>query len=159
MCISLVAALAASLGACRGPKRPPTPNPDRDPLAMLGGPARPAPKLEDLLALHPLGDQSYRADLLAIDADRSIFLVQSRRGIAPHFRRTHRERTCVLAGSGTCWVEHRSYPAVAGSAFKIEPGATHRVTSSDDGSVLVALSVFEPPLAAIDDDRTAVDAR
>lgn len=148
--------LAAGLTACGGPRRPPPPRPDRDPLALLGGSdGTAAPTVADLLAAYPLGGEPFRADLLASTDEHSIFLVQSRRGVPAHFHRTHRERTHVLSGSGTCFVDTRSYPAVEGSAFRIEAGLVHRVEATG-GAPLVALVIYEPPMATFDEDRVRV---
>jgi mannose-6-phosphate isomerase-like protein (cupin superfamily) len=153
-----VAAALALTGACGGPRRPAPPKPDHDPLALLGG-SGPAerPTLAALLARYPLGDAQQRTDLLAADAERSIFLVQTRRGVPAHFHRSHRERAWVLAGSGTCYVDGRTYPAVPGSAFVVQPGLVHRVVDDGSGAPLVALAVFEPPVTSIDEDRVKVE--
>ncbi|MCE9636927.1 MAG: cupin domain-containing protein [Planctomycetes bacterium] len=151
--VAVVVSTLLTITACGGPRRPAAPKPDRDVLALIGG-GNPdaAPDLGTLLASYPLGDAPFRADLLASNDSCSVFLVQSRAGVPEHFHRTHRERAWVLAGSGTCVIGESSYPAVAGSVFNVAPQKVHRVDAEGDAP-LVALAVFEPPLASIDADR------
>lgn len=153
------AALAAclALAACRTGRRPPAPVPERVPDAALeireADPASDGADAQALLTAYPLGDALRRTDLLAVSDAWSLHLVQTRRAAAPHRRSGRRERVYVLSGSGTAMVEGRSYPAVAGTALRIEAGAV-RALYPDDGTVFALLVWHEPPLREFDDDRT-----
>ena len=153
---ALCLAAALLLPACRAPIRPDAPPPDRDPLVILGGSeAAPPPTIADLTAARPLGSDPWRADFLAGTDAWSAFLVQSRRGVKPSYLRAHRERLWVLSGSGTCIVDGKSYPAVAGSAFVVDAGKVRRIASDAD-TPFVALVVIEPAVESLETDRVDV---
>lgn len=153
---ALAAALVLGGTACAGPRAAPELAPGGDPLALLAeGPDAPRPSLAMLLAAHPLGDAPFRADLVSATSERTAYLVQTRRGIPPHFHRTHVERAWVLAGSGTFQQGAAASPAREGAAFVVPAGTVH-AAACDPGSTLVVLAVFEPPMASIDEDRVRV---
>ena len=148
-------------GACasdsRTPRAPP-PEPAADGnRAVATDEPDPACDLAALLARHPLGDAPFRTDLLAVTETTSFHLVQTRRAIVPHVHRDHRERTAVLAGTGTVVVEGSTYPAVPGALFRIDAGKVH-AAYPDEGVVLVALVCYEPPLEDPSTDRVPVTA-
>jgi mannose-6-phosphate isomerase-like protein (cupin superfamily) len=125
------------------PKRPPTPGPD---VSQMTG----TTELRPYLDAYPLGMLGSRMDLLATTEERSMHLVQTRRGTGRMYRPSHTETLYVLTGSGICEIGDRSYPAKPGAAFKIAPGVVHSLTA-DEGAVVVAVAYFEPPLVDPDD--------
>lgn len=152
-----VAAIPFAASACGSPQTPPAPPPEPPRTAGSAAtvPPDPARDLEALLAAHPLGDAPTRADLLAVTETCSFHLVQTRRAIVPHFHRGHRERATVLAGSGTVVIADRTYPAVPGALFRMDPGVVH-AAYPEEGTVLVALVCYEPPMEDRDADRVTV---
>jgi len=146
---SVVAALA--LGACRT-QRTPTGTRAKPPayatleVLRMGG----ATALQPYLDLYPLGDAGARVDLLAQTDERSMHLVQTRRGVPRHYHPKRTETVYVLRGTGVCYVGDRSYPVTPGATFKIAPGVPHSVTVDGDDPI-VAIAYFEPPLGDADD--------
>lgn len=146
----LLAALlaACALGSCRSPRRP-------DALPQEVDQLRDPRALGPYLEAYPLGDRGVRVDLLAATAERSMHLVQARRVIPAHYHPTRTEISYVVTGRGTVFVDGRSYPAVAGSAFRVLAGTVHSVHPEEDAP-LVAVVYFEPPLLE-GTDRVLVD--
>jgi mannose-6-phosphate isomerase-like protein (cupin superfamily) len=140
LCVAgLLAVGLAGVGACRKPVRP---APPREHEALRGRLDQRA--LGPYLEAYPLGELGTRSDLLGHDPQRSMHLVQVRRALPAHSHVAHTERVYVLTGRGTVYVEDRSYPAVPGSAFRLDPGVTHSV-HPDPGETLVAVVFREPP--------------
>jgi len=152
-----VAAIPFAATDCGSPQTPPAPPPEPPRLAARAEIAVPDPArdLEALLAAHPPGDAPTRSDLLAVTETHSFHLVQTRRAIVPHYHRGHRERATVLAGSGTVVIADRTYPAVPGALFRMDPGVVH-AAYPEEGAVLVALVCYEPPMEDRDADRVVV---
>ena len=152
--------LAAALAGCRSQATSPPPVPPR-----RAAPAAPAaetlrdggaPALKPYLEQYPLGDAGLRIDCLGTTDERSIHLVQARRGIGRHIHPARTETVYVLTGTGTCYVGDRSYPIRPGSTFKIAPGTPHSALP-DAGATIVAVAYFEPPLGD-EDDRVPVES-
>jgi mannose-6-phosphate isomerase-like protein (cupin superfamily) len=154
---AVVAALlcAAAVGGCQSRQRTPeAPPPPREPkleaLRRGGDPA-----LQPLLDAYPLGDKPARVDLLGATRKRSTHLVQARKPLPRHYHPTRTETVHVLTGSGACYVGEKPYPITPGATFRIAPGVVH-AAFPDEGSTIVAVSWFEPPLVDVD-DRVYVD--
>jgi len=136
------------LGACKGAQRTPA-HPSKPPRvdALQMGDAN---ALKPYLEAYPLGMLGSRIDLLASTTERSMHLVQTRRGTGRFRRPTRTETLYVLTGTGICEVGDKSYPVAPGATFKIAPGVVHSMTATD-GAVVVAVAYFEPPLVDADD--------
>jgi len=144
-----------ALGACGSPQKTPAPprkpSPPKLETLQQGG----EPALKPYLDAYPLGETGTRVDLLAATPERSMHLVQTRRGLARHYHPDRVETVYVLTGSGVCYVGDRSYPVAPGATFRIAAGVVHSVRPSE-GAVVVAIAYFEPPLVD-GDDRVFVD--
>jgi mannose-6-phosphate isomerase-like protein (cupin superfamily) len=152
------AVLAVAFAGCSAPRTPPPVAPRRPaqsaPTAESlrdGG----APALKPYLEQYPLGESGLRIDCLGTTEERSIHLVQAKRGIGRHIHPARTETIYVLTGTGTCYVGDRSYPIRPGSTFRIAPGTPHSALP-DAGSTIVAVAYFEPPLGD-EDDRVPVE--
>lgn len=143
--------LLPAAAGCRSPKRP------KAPAGVASAPrARgieaflQSDQLQPYLDAYPLAEKGTRVDLLAHSPQRSLHLVQTKKVIAEHHHPKRTEIAYVLTGRGTCYVGGRSYPATPGSTFRIEPGVRHSV-HPEEGSTLVAVVYYEPPLVEGDD--------
>jgi len=151
----LAAVVLVALSACRGQRTPVRKAdaakrlPVSPEIEKLRHGATPT-ELKPYLDAFPLGDMATRADLLATTPQRSMHLVQTRRGIARHFHPTRTETVYVLRGAGTCFVGDHSYPVTPGATFKIAPKVVHSVAAAE-GETIVAVVYFEPPLVGADD--------
>jgi mannose-6-phosphate isomerase-like protein (cupin superfamily) len=142
---ALVLALAAGCRSQRTPKALPAPPVAKSEPVLTGAVA-----LQPYLDAYPLSDGDTRMDLVAATARRSMHLIQAR---VPLPRQSHPQRTetmYVLTGSGTCYVGDHSYPLAPGSTFRIRPGVPLSL-HPDEGTTLVAVAWFEPPMTADDD--------
>lgn len=150
--------VAVAFAGCRSQRTPPPVAPHRPAQAAAaaeslreGG----APALKPYLEQYPLGEAGLRIDCLGTTVERSIHLVQARRGIGRHVHPARTETVYVLTGTGTCYVGDRSYPIRPGSTFKIAAGTPHSALP-DEGQTIVAVAYFEPPLGD-EDDRVPVE--
>jgi mannose-6-phosphate isomerase-like protein (cupin superfamily) len=149
--VVVLAALASfALGACSGAQKTPAqphraPSPSLETLQEGGEPA-----LRPYLDAYPLGERGSRVDLLAATSQRSMHLVQVQRSIPRHYHKERVESVYVLTGSGVCYIGDKSYPVAPGAAFRIAPGVVHHV-APHKGSVVVAISYFEPPMVDVED--------
>jgi quercetin dioxygenase-like cupin family protein len=151
--------VAAALAGCRSQRTPAPVAPHRAaPSAPTAESLREggAPALQPYLEQYPLGEAGLRIDCLGTTEERSMHLVQARRGIGRHVHPARTETVYVLTGTGTCYVGDRSYPIRPGSTFKIAPGAPHSALP-DEGQTIIAVTYFEPPLGD-EDDRVPVEA-
>ena len=136
----LVVLVAGVLTDCRSaPLRPPMPEPDSA-ARQLADPAA----LQPYLDAYPLGEDATRVDLLGHDGKRSMHLVQTRRAFPRHRHNAASENSYVLSGRGRVTIEGKTYPAVPGSAFRIDRGRLHSV-QPDAGVTLVAIVYYTPP--------------
>jgi len=144
-----VVALVA-LGACHGPQQTPARPSKAAPSHTDALPSGDPNALKPYLDAYPLGMLGSRIDLLAATSERSMHLVQTRRGTGRFSRPARTETLYVLTGTGICEIGDKSYPVAPGATFKIAPGVVHSLTAAE-GAVVVAVAYFEPPLVDGDD--------
>jgi mannose-6-phosphate isomerase-like protein (cupin superfamily) len=151
----------AALAACTAKHRPEPPRAETPVEAILATEVQDlegAAGLDAALATRPIGGAPLRLDLLAQTDRYSVHLAQIRGPLPRHVHRTHTERTYVLRGRGTTEIDGRTYPALAGTSYRIAPGVPHGA-APDEGETLVALVVFEPPMPRGDEDRVPAPER
>jgi mannose-6-phosphate isomerase-like protein (cupin superfamily) len=147
---SAAAVAFVAMTACHGPQRTPV-QPSKPAAPHMDAPALGDPTaLRPYLDAYPLGQLGSRTDLLAATAQRSMHLVQTRRGTGRVYRPTRTETLYVLIGKGICEIGDKSYPVAPGATFKIAPNVVHSLTAAE-GAVVVAVAYFEPPLVDADD--------
>lgn len=122
-------------------------------------PGDPGPWIEDLARLtqdEPLPPgRPAAARLLGHTAGSSLYAVQLRTAIRPHYHAEHDELVCVIAGAATVRLDERHVQVGPGTTMWIPRGTVHAVENVDTTRIVVALSCFTPTLDG--EDRHVVD--
>jgi len=102
------------------------------------------PDAQRILAENPLPKNVPTSRHLVHEAeDETVFLVQVRSGVLPHYHKSHEELVYVMKGEGVLRFGDKRYVLHAGSRLRIPPGTAHGFTNVGSAPTAV-LSITRP---------------
>ena len=102
------------------------------------------PEARRILAENPLPKNVPMSRHLVHEAeDETVYLVQVRSGVLPHYHKTHEELVYVMKGEGVLRFGNKRYVLHAGSRLRIPPGTAHGFTNVGSAPTAV-LSITRP---------------